>query len=141
VEPACALLLLLCCHVKPAPVVQRWAERERSYASHWSREERVPKCQGCAGGALVPRRLAASCAARAAYLLAREKQLHEDLRATREGCRARVVALARFEVDEGPVAAVRALPPGDLCSACHHELEQVSGVWQAQCDRLEAWGG
>jgi hypothetical protein len=85
----------------------------------------VPKCQGCVGGALVPPRLSASFAAQAAYLRARQRQTDEELSALQEGRKSRLVARARLEVDEGPVAALRALAPGDLCAVCHHELEQV----------------
>jgi hypothetical protein len=103
---------------------------EERAARNWTKAEKPPACKGCAGSAVVVQRLAASCAARAAYWRARYTQASEELRAGRERRRARVVAIARLEVDDKAVAALRAVPPCDLCVACHHEVEKVRG-WVA----------
>ncbi len=98
---------------------------EERAASDWTKAEKLPACKGCAGSRVVVQRLAASCAARAAYWRARYTQASEELRAGRERRRACVVAIARLEVDDKAVAALRAVPPCDLCTACHQEVEKV----------------
>jgi hypothetical protein len=113
-------------------MLQYAALHEENASRNWTKAEKPPACKGCTGSAVVVQRLAASCAARAAYWRARYTQASEELRAGRERRRARVVAIARLEVDDKAVAALRAVPPCDVCVACHHEVEKVRRGLQGQ---------
>jgi hypothetical protein len=100
----------------------------------------VNHCVGCPGSDVVRRRLAASCAARAAWCLGKQAEALEMLRALEEGDmdgahRLWHASTATFDLpeDDEAVAAMRAVPPTDVCSACHKALETVSTTHAAFC--------
>jgi hypothetical protein len=98
-------------------------------AAKWREEGvSVPGCPGCPGGAGMPRRVAVSYAAYAAFAEARYTQLCEELKAVHEQRRFRVLAVPVYDLggEEECVAAMRAVPATDLCAACHQMLDKVS---------------
>jgi hypothetical protein len=109
--------------------LQHDAKKYKRSAAKWREEgASVPGCPGCPGGAGMPRRVAASYAAYAAFAEARYTQLCEELKALRKERRYRALAAPVYDLgcEEECVAAMRAVPATDLCSACHQVLDKVS---------------
>lgn len=80
----------------------------------------------CAGARHACRRLAALCAARAAWYRSRQQQAQEELSASLEQRPMRIVELTRIELPEEVLEEMRGVPAIDLCAACHKQLEVVS---------------